>query len=151
MILDIIGNLNKYTCLSEKFKIAIRFLEDNKVEKLPEGKYEIDGDNVFILIQTYTSRDEKKNKWESHKKYIDIQYVLRGAETIGYKSVLELNLAEDFFKEKDIAFYEEVENWTQLSLQAGDFAIFFPEDAHKPCCKSNEPKLIKKAVIKLKI
>ena len=108
MILDIIGNLNKYTCLSVKFKIALKFLEDNKVEDFPEGKYEIDGDNVFILIQAYTSRDEKENKWESHKKHIDIQYILSGTETIGYKSVLELNLAEDFFEEKDIAFYEEV-------------------------------------------
>lgn len=151
MILDIIENINKYSFLSDKFKKAIKFLEDNKVEEFPEGKYEIDGDNVFILIQEYTSRNEKENKWESHKKHIDIQYVLKGAETIGYKSVLELNLAEDLFKEKDIAFYEEVENWTKLMLKAGDFAIFFPEDAHKPCCKSNESESIKKAVIKLKI
>ncbi|MFT5871582.1 MAG: biofilm protein TabA [Clostridium sp.] len=151
MILDVIENINKYTLLNEGFKKAFKFLEENNVEELPKGKYEIDGDNVFILIQEYTSRDEKENKWESHKKYIDIQYVLKGSEVMGYKNILELNLVEDIFEEKDVSFYDEVENWTKLKVQAGEFAIFFPGDGHKPCCESTEPESIVKAVIKVKV
>lgn len=151
MILDVIENINKYTLLNENFIKAFKFLKENNIEELPKGKYEIDGDNVFILIQEYTSRDEKENKWESHKKYIDIQYVLKGSEVMGYKNVLELTLTEDTFEEKDISFYDEVENWTKLKVQVGNFAIFFPEDGHKPCCISTEPESIVKAVIKVKV
>jgi biofilm protein TabA len=150
MILDVIENINKYACLIDNFHKVFKFIEDNNLQEFPEGKYEIDGDNIFVLIQDYTSRNEKENKWEAHKRYIDIQYILKGTEVIGYKNARSLNLTEDFFEEKDIAFYNEVEDWTKLKLEAGEFAIFFPREGHKPCCKSREIESIKKAVIKIK-
>lgn len=151
MVLDVIENISKYASINKNFIKAFRFIEENNLEEFSEGKYEVDGDNVFISIQTYITRDEVENKWEAHKKYIDIQYILKGTEVMGYKNLLDLNLTEDLLEEKDVAFYEEVENWVKLNLKAGDFAIFFPEDGHKPCCLSKEPELILKAVIKVKV
>ena len=72
MILDNIENIDTYASLNGSFEKAIQFIKENNLEEFLDVKYEIDGDNVFVLIQRYISRDEKENRWESHKKYIDI-------------------------------------------------------------------------------
>ena len=149
MIFDSIENKNHYISLNKNFEKAFKFIENNNLEEVSNGRYEIDGDNVFVLIQSYTSRQEKENKWESHRKYIDIQYILRGTEIIGFKPVRQLIKNEDYFKEEDIAFYKPVYNWTKLEVEKGQFVIFFPTDGHKPCCINEKAELVKKAVIKI--
>ena len=151
MILDRIDNIGMYACLNKNLKKAAEFIKENNLEEFPVGRYEIDGDNVFLLIQEYTSKNENDARWESHKKYIDIQYVLQGEEIMGYKNISELTLAEDLYEQKDAAYYQNIEIWTKLIVKAGEFAIFFPGDGHKPCCAIGRPQPIMKAVIKVRV
>ena len=151
MILDKLENKDLYIALNSHFEKAFKFLMDNNVEKLADGKYEIDSDNVFALVQSYTTKDSKENKWESHQKYIDIQYIGRGEETIGWTPVKELTINEDCLCEKDVAFYNESHHCSELNLKEGYFSILFPEDAHKPGCIYNKPMEIKKVVVKVKV
>lgn len=151
MILDKLENSEQYFDLNSNLQKAFKFLRENNFEKLADGKYEIDSDNVFALVQSYTTKNDKENKWEAHQKYIDIQYIARGEETIYWTLVKELTINEDCLSEKDVAFYDEANHCTGLNLKEGYFSILFPEDAHKPGCIYSKPTEIKKVVVKVKV
>ncbi|KZL89906.1 YhcH/YjgK/YiaL family protein [Clostridium magnum] len=150
MILDKIENSKQYFCLNSNLEKAFKFLVDNNFKELADGRYEIDSDNVYALVQSYTTKDCKDNKWESHEKYIDIQYIASGEETIVWTPVKELTISENLLEERDVIFYNETNYFSDLNLKEGYFGIFFPEDGHKPCFISNKPAEIKKVVLKVK-
>ena len=84
MIVDKTDNLKQYTHLGSKFQKAFTFITDPELMLLDNGKYEIDGDNVYALVSEYKTKNEIDGKFEAHKKYIDIQFVAKGTELIGY-------------------------------------------------------------------
>lgn len=151
MILDTLKNAEKYYKLDDNFRKAFEFLKANKLEELEAGRYEIDKDNVFAMVQAYTTSNESEIKWEAHRKYIDIQYVFEGTEVMGWYPAEKLTVKAEYSDEKDIAFYNEVDLWTKCILRAGEFAIFFPEDGHKPSCSVEKPLPVKKVVVKIKL
>lgn len=150
MIVDTIRNKECYMALHKGFKSAFAFLTENNVEELPEGRYEIEGNAVYAMVQSYTTRDPGENKWETHQKYIDIQYIVKGVETIEWASIDKLVEAVEYSEEKDITFYRETQAGAALNLESGAYAIFFPEDGHKPGCKCGEPSAVKKVVVKIR-
>lgn len=151
MILDTLKNADKYYKLNGDLKKAFEFLRANKLEELESGRYEIEKDDVYAMVQAYTTSSDNEVKWEAHKKFIDIQYVIEGTEVIGWMPTDKLTVKEEYAAEKDITFYNEVERWTKCALNAGEFAIFFPEDGHKPCCSFEKPLPVKKVVVKVRI
>ena len=80
MIKDKLKNAKTYYNLGENLKKGLLWLEKNDLEKLADGRYEIDGDKVFASIQTYETKDDAN--YESHRNYIDIQYMINGCEKI---------------------------------------------------------------------
>lgn len=151
MILDKLDNKNQYIGLGTNFEKAFRFLAENKLEELPDGKYELDGAEVYVLVQSYVTKPESEAPWEAHRKYIDIQYIASGRERIGWAPVDQLQTSIPYAEEKDIVFFGETKEWAALPLTAGYFAVLFPQDAHKPCCIYGEASKVKKIVIKIKI
>ena len=83
MIFDNLNNMEQYYKLNENFKIGFEFLLNNDLKSLKDGKYQIKGDEVFANIQSLTTKEKSQKKWEAHKKYIDIQYVISGKECMG--------------------------------------------------------------------
>lgn len=151
MILDKLENQNLYVNTNSNLKKAFDFLLNNNLEELADGKYEIDSNNVFAMVQSYTSKNEVEKKWESHQKYIDIQYIVKGNETIMWTPIEQLNVSEDYSEEKDVTFYKNGGHSSNLNLKDNYFCILFPEDAHKPGCSFGEPMNIKKVVLKIKL
>ncbi len=151
MILDNLKNEELYDKLSDNLKKAFDFMLSDKPRELPVGKYEIDGDNVYVMIQTYTTRPVSETKWESHKKYIDLQYIVEGSEEIGWMPIDGLSASGEYDAEKDKTNYNETEHWTRLEMNAGDFTVLYPEDGHKACGILEKPSEVKKAVIKIKL
>ena len=151
MILDKLENYNLYVNTNNRLKKAFEFLSNNNLEELAVGKYEIDSTDVFALVQSYTSKKEDENKLESHEKYIDIQYVVKGNETIIWSPIEQLTIGEEYSEEKDATFYKESISYSKLNLKEEYFCILFPKDAHKTCCIFNDPMKIKKIVIKVKL
>ena len=147
MILGNISNYNNYL-FNEKFKKAFDFLEEFGKNPLPVGKYEIDGENVYALVQEYEPGVGKR--YESHLKYIDIQYIVNGNEKIGYTDIKNAAVEEDKTPANDAIFYTDIKNSTMLNLAEGDFAVFFPEDLHLPCVKNTADK-VTKVVIKISV
>ena len=120
---------------------ALEFLAKPETAELPVGRYELDGDNIFVLIQDQTTAPVENKRAESHRNYIDIQYLFTGKEVQG--CVYE---AKRLIGRK----YADVENEQFVTLHPGEFTVFFTNDIHRPNCTMDEPVNIHKAVVKIK-
>lgn len=149
MIIDKLKNAESYYSLGQNFKKAFEFLKKNDISNLKNGKYEIQGDEIFVSIQDYTTKPIKEGCWEAHRIYADIQYIIEGTEQLGYADTNELQPSCDYDCDKDIVFLQGDGQFTKA--KAGDFLIFFPQDAHMPCISIDEPQYVKKAVVKIKL
>lgn len=117
----------------------------------PDGRYDIAGDDTFALVQSYYTVEPAQKKYESHRIYADIQYVAEGAELIYYAPTAGLTPAIPYDETKDCLFYVDSTSASPLLLEPGSFAIFFPQDAHKPGCVHQDASRIKKVVIKVRL
>ncbi len=92
------GNLREWKQMKglEGLEPAFRFLEDNRTLELPAGQHSIDGDRVYAVIIRATSRDPELSEFESHRKYIDVQYLVSGLEMIGISSLDRLSLSQPY-------------------------------------------------------
>jgi YhcH/YjgK/YiaL family protein len=149
MILDKIENADLYTAISENLKKGFDFLKSTDLLNLEVGKYEIAGKEVFAMISEYESKAHQDCRPEAHQAYADIQYIISGREAIGYAPLNGQTATTEFNSEKDIIFYSG--ETVPLNLEAGMFAVFFPQDVHRPCMQINGPEKVKKLVIKVKI
>lgn len=149
MIVDKIKNISLYTNISEKIKKGLMLLNDKELINKPEGKYEVDGENIYILVQRYKTKNYSEAKFEAHRNYIDIQAVLKGKEIIGYENID--NLKENVPYKTDAAFFETPESFSEIKLTEGMFALLFPGDGHMPACDYNGKTEVIKIVVKIKI
>jgi biofilm protein TabA len=146
MILDVLENAPRYLVLNKGFSKAIEFLQRPDLKELPTGKYEIDGERVYAVVSRDQGRRREDALLETHEKYVDIQAVLAGIDTMGWKprSLCEQPSGE-YDQETDLQFFADEPNaW--FSVETGAFAIFFQEDAHMPLISSGQ---IHKVVVKV--
>lgn len=152
MIFDSIKNCEKYFSLHEGFEKAFEFIKKTEEENLPAGKYEVDGENVFGIVQEYNSKNPLDYKFEGHTKYIDIQYVSSGTEAIEVLNIKNATAVTEYIPEREVRFYEGDESTEKHVLEAGDWGIFYPEDIHKPGLMCGEkPTPVKKILMKVKM
>lgn len=149
MIKDQLKNAKIYYNLSENIKKGFEWLEKNDLENLPDGKYEIDGNNVYASIQTYETKEDAN--YEAHRKYIDIQYMINGSEKIGVTDLENCTTCIEYDSNRDLEFFTITCEEEYLALLKGQFMVFFPTDAHKPSILLNNKDLVKKVVVKVAI
>lgn len=132
MILDHLDNWRHYTALHPGFEEAFAFLERRDLVDLSAGRHPIEGERLYALVIKEDGRSRDSARLETHKRYIDIQFTVAGADYIGWKPAAQC-AGEDqgYNAEKDIAFFtDKPEAW--VTTLPSTFAIFFPEDAHAP-------------------
>lgn len=153
MIRDNIKNAENYYCLSERVKVGLIYLENTDFSKLPCGEYEILGRNVYASIQDYHSKPLSEGKFEAHKNYIDIQYIVQGQEQIGVANLDNLEEKSPYIEEKDIVFLSQnVETKPEfIKIKEKDFIILTPKDAHMPSIAINKSEYVKKVVVKVHV
>ena len=149
MILDKLKNAFQYSGISHNLKKGFEFLKNTDLFALSPGRHEIEGNEVFALVSEYDSKNPEDCRLEAHRIYTDIQYLVYGKELIGYETLGNQPVATEYNPEKDIAFYKG--EGTPLLIESGMFAVFFPEDVHRPCMQVYEPEKVKKVVVKVKI
>ena len=148
MIFDNIKNIDTYKGLGKNFEKAIEFIKTlSKDSEL--GKLEIDGREVHSNIMVIETKSFEDGKMEAHKNYADIQYILDGCEYAEIGDVANMSEKTEYNAEKDVQFYDGDGN--VLRVEAGDFYIVFPHDAHRPGCFVDESSTVKKAVIKVRV
>ena len=145
-----LGDEYKYDFKAKKFQIAFDFLKRDNLASLPVGWIELE-EGVRASIQRYTSFAWDANRFETHEKYFDVQYVIEGEETCGVSTRDNLVTAIPYDDKNDITFYEEPKRYGVVHLNAGEFIILSPDDVHKPRCQADKPMEIKKVVIKVPV
>ena len=132
MILDSLENSQQYYALHPLFEKAFDFIRRTDFTEMPEGKIETNDPRLYFSIARFRGKDPQDATLESHKKFIDIQAPLVGAESIGWKAGDELMIISEAYDEKkDIMFYHDFPT-TYSKLYPGQFAVYFPEDGHAP-------------------
>ncbi len=149
MIKDNIRNAHNYDNLHPNFRSIFEILQSLNLNALQPGHIELDGKYVYININEINSKTKKEALLESHRQYIDIQMPLTSSETFGLKPTQEcLTPISDFDAERDIVFYNDTPN-EYITLNKGEFIIFFPEDAHAPCIDTTNNHL--KLIVKISV
>jgi len=148
MITDRINYANLYHPLSSGIRHAFEYLQQTNLASLPPGKYEVGGGNLYVMSQEYTTKLPEQGKWEAHRRYIDLQYIVSGTERIGYAHLSRLSQG-DYNSEKDFQALTGVGDY--ITLSAGDFMLLFPEDAHMPGMAVGDPVPVKKVVVKIAV
>ena len=146
MIIDTLDNLEKYAAINPLFPKVVEFLKANDLSKMADGKYEIEGKDLFVNITTTKSKTPDEAVIETHDKMIDIQIPINMEETYGYSPVKGLPEVE-FDVENDIAKVPGCTSQFYLKVKPGQFVMFFPQDGHAPCIGEGE---IHKAIFKVK-
>ena len=149
MILDKIENADLYTCISENLKKGFEFLKNTDLQAIEIGRYEIEGKDVFALVSEYDSKKPDDCRLEAHQNYADIQFIVSGREAIGFVTLKNQEITATYNPEKDIVFFSGES--TPLILEAGMFAVFFPQDVHRPCMQIDNPEKVKKVVVKVRV
>ena len=126
---------------------AFAFFAHNDLQALPKGKYPILGDSVFVSITEDPTKDYENTKWESHRKYADIQYVIKGEEKIGVCPVSKATVSQAYDPKNDLAHYSATGR--QYIARPGTLFMFFPMDAHRPNITTGSRTVDKKLVIKV--
>jgi len=146
MIVDTLNNLEKYASLNPLFADVVKFIKENDLTALEEGKHAIKGQDLFVNIQVAHGKTEEEAVFETHRRMIDIQIPLNAPETYGY-APLEILPVVAYNEEKDLTKYPGVKAETLVHCKPGEFAIFFPQDGHQPCIGKGD---IRKAIFKVK-
>ena len=146
MILDRLEKADRYLSLHLDFAPAIALLRDRPLDRLPEGRIEIAGENLYAMVSKPTTHLREEAKLEAHRKYIDIHYLINGVEQIGWKSRTQCQKREgQYDAAKDFELFADKPD-AYVDVHPGAFAIFFPDDAHAPLIGRGQ---LHKVVVKL--
>jgi YhcH/YjgK/YiaL family protein len=151
MVFDNLKNIEKYE-YNKNLITAMEFIKTLHPDS-EEGKYEIDGDRMFAIVMSYNSKPRTEAVLESHKRYVDIQSTIFGSEGMERFHIDELKLDVEYNSEKDVMFYKNPQQTkVRFNVEPGEFAIFYPTDAHMTQLMNfQEPSLIKKVVVKISV
>lgn len=149
MILDQLSHSAVYESLHPAFAAAFAFLRRPDLATLSEGRHMLDGDRLYAIVQEYDTRPLAGGLLEVHRRYIDIQFVVSGEELIGYAALADQTVKEPYQDAKDIAFLAGAAD--PIPLHQGQFAIFYPHDAHMPGRTVGAPARVRKIVVKVAV
>lgn len=151
MIFDQLEHLQQYGALPQNILRAIDYLSKTDFNKVEDGKHVLDGERLFAMVQSYKTHPLAEARWEAHRCYIDVQYLVSGNERMGHLLWRpSLAVAEPYDASRDVIFFKGPGNI--LRMQAGDVAIFLPHDIHAPGVAVNDvPADVRKIVVKCRI
>jgi YhcH/YjgK/YiaL family protein len=152
MIVADLNHIDHQVPMTPFLRKAFEFLRGKDLGRLPDGRVDIDGDRVFALVQRYETARTEAPMFEHHRKYIDVQFMAKGEEVIGWAISETMKITEAYDEKKDICFGTVKKGkWTPVLLQAGQAAVLWPEDAHAPKLAADDPAQVVKIVIKVAV
>ena len=161
MIFDTLQHADLYRGLSEYLDIAFEYLANADFTGAEESTVEIDGTRVYAMIQPYRTASDEGREYEAHRRYIDLQYVHAGRETMICRNLEDLEVTVPYDREKDVCLYSLTKTasgkaqdlpylgGTEVRMNAGDFVVLFPVDAHVPKIMTLAPSDVVKVVVKV--
>ncbi len=138
MIVDIIANTGSYRWISTLLYRGLDEMGRLVKNPLADGRHELAGSKLSAIFSSYQTEDPEEKLFEAHRRFIDIQVVLQGRETLYWSPLPSLELREEYSEADDIAFFSGPAG-IAVPLEPGRFTILFPQDAHKPGCAMGRP------------
>ena len=149
MILDKIENIQFYNGIGVGLNQAFEYIRATDFSEMTPGRHEINAE-MFVLVNDYITKTDKAEILEAHKKYIDVQYLLKGKELIEYETYDNHAISQAYDEVNDYLLYKP-NGTSKLKLGEGMVAVFFPDDLHMPGIIDGNPSNIKKIVVKVLI
>ncbi len=136
-----------------RLKQALDYISTARSQDLADGRYEVDGERMYVLVQSYeTLLANEFAKYEAHRRYIDVQYISEGVEMMGWAPLDQMQVNSEYNPDKDVVLGTcPIHTASPVKVAAGQAAIFFPMDAHAPKLAAAAPCPIKKIVVKVLI
>ncbi|MFI5195448.1 MAG: YhcH/YjgK/YiaL family protein [Chitinophagales bacterium] len=150
MIIDLLENAEKYTSVHKRIGKAFHYLRTTDLNEAALGKYAIDGDDVFAIVQEYKTMDTTNEEMETHIKYIDVQYMIKGEELVGHALLNGQTPSKEYDADNDFMLFPDTPSFF-TKMETGTFMVFFPTDMHMPCIKVHDSAMVKKIVVKVKV
>lgn len=149
MIKDKLEHSSSYYGISDSLRKGFEWLKNNDMLNMPDGRYLIEDEKIFANVQSYDTKDNAP--YEGHRKYIDIQYMIKGSEKIGVTDYSNCSTVEPYDSTKDIEFLKNNMQDKYQILEEGEFLVFFPQDAHQPALDLDKKLFVKKVIVKVTI
>jgi YhcH/YjgK/YiaL family protein len=150
MIVSDLKHIEQQINMTPALAKAVEFLRLRGTHDLPDGRIELDGENVFAIVSRYETIQTDAPKFEYHRKYIDVQYIASGEEVIGWAPIDRMAVTEAYDTDKDICFGAvEPGKWSPVYLKAGELAVFYPQDGHAPRLACGVRSSVMKIVVKV--
>ncbi|ABZ75180.1 conserved hypothetical protein [Shewanella halifaxensis HAW-EB4] len=152
MIVDTLANRQIYTAINPRIAKALEHLATTDFSQLEVGRYELEGKDLFVIVNDYQTKPKELEPFEVHQQYIDVQYVVSGEEEFGYLPLANQIPSKAYNSEHDYANFDYESNKDDaafIPLKAGMFALFFPDDIHMPGTGANASQ-VRKVVIKVR-
>lgn len=149
MIIDKLSNASLYKGISPRLAEAFDYLRSVDPDSLKQGRNEIHGDDLYAMMNVYNTTPREKGKWEAHRKYIDVQYLVEGVEQMGVTDIANLKVTKDYDAEGDYMLFEG--DGPFIRFTPGMFGVYLPHDAHMPNTAIGDPAPAKKIVVKVRV
>lgn len=151
MIYGHINDLDSYAFLTNIPALLEAFSWIQSIPRQLECKtYPLRDIDMFVNVMTYPTVQAADSRFESHRKYVDLQYTIQGGEKIEVSRMNDLATDGEFNESSDLQFYLPPENIGGLvDMQPGWFSIFFAEDAHRPKLSDGTHTQVHKLVVKI--
>lgn len=150
MIIDTLAAAAHNPLYPSAIRQALQAIAESNPDALVPGRYEIQGNAMFYSVMVGQTRALEEQQPEYHRQYIDIHLVLAGEEIIGAgPRGLPLEHVSPFDEGKDLGFCRRIGSETLIHLQAGELAIVFPQELHRPMCTLGAPAPLRKIVVKI--
>lgn len=134
---------------SPMLRESLRWISEN-ADSAAAGIHELGRPGWYVNVHGYATQARDLCTWENHPETIDVQYLIEGAEGIDVTAVEDLGEPTSFKAESDTQKFAAISApSTQVVLRPGDFAIFFPGEAHRPKVATGSPLAIRKLVVKI--
>lgn len=148
MILDTLAQADRYSTLHPLFARAFDYLRRTDLGALTPGRHDVEGAQLFALVEDCAGRTRAEAQLECHRRYIDIQLVLAGVDEMGWRPLAEcVAPSTDYDAARDIRFFDDAPaSW--IATPPGSFCLFFPDDAHAPLVSAGR---IRKVVLKIEL
>jgi len=148
MITDNIANAARYRLLGPRTAHALEFLQAPGLDSLADGRHDLEGDELYALVQRYDTKLPDQGRWEAHRRYADLQFVVSGTERFGHGAMGRFE-AGPYDDKKDVLFLTGSGDF--VTLQSGDFILVWPGEVHMPQMAAGASAPVKKIVIKIAV
>lgn len=150
MIFSSIYSIDDWKAYPEAIRKVIDYLKSNDFVKMEPGVYELEGRDIYVQVFDAETGAVEEKRPESHKDYLDIQFLASGEEKLGFTPYLEKYEVDEYIVERDLIFYKSVENEGFIYATPGCISIFFPHDIHRPAVAVDKPMTVRKVVVKVR-